>query len=113
MIILTIILFALAATLGLGLISYVLTNKNTPKGVAIIHGTIGASAIVLLLLYVWLYSPGLYLSLIFFVLAALGGFTLIYRDLTGKSLPKWLALGHGLLAVIGFILLLIFVFYSQ
>jgi hypothetical protein len=49
-------------------------------------------------------------SIVLFVMAALGGLVLIYRDMTGKSIPKWLAVGHGLIAVAGFIFLLIYTF---
>ena len=33
---------------------------------------------------------------------------MVFRDLSGKPIPKFLAVGHGLLAVGGFVLLLIF-----
>lgn len=87
MLILAIVLFAIAALLGFYLLTFVLQNKNTPKGVAFTHGPLAAMG-----------------------LAALGGFSLIYRDLTGSPLPKWLAIGHGLTALIAFIFLIIFAF---
>ncbi|GEM_PF-4197312 len=34
----------------------------------------------------------------------------IYRDLIGKFIPKWLAVGHGMAALIGFLFLIIFIF---
>jgi hypothetical protein len=40
----------------------------------------------------------------------LGGIVLFVRDITKKSIPKWLALVHGLVAVVGFIFLLVFTF---
>jgi hypothetical protein len=49
-------------------------------------------------------------SAVLFVIAALGGFIMMARDVTGKSIPKWLAVVHGLLAVTGFVLLLVFAF---
>ena len=110
MLTLTIIIFAIVALLGLLLLTYILKNKNTPKGVAIIHGSFGALGILLLAIYICLYSSRPYLSLIIFILAAVGGFIMMFRDITGRSLPKWLALGHGSIAVIGFILLLVFFF---
>lgn len=100
--------FALAAILGMILISYVLQNKETPKGLAFTHGPLGAIGIVLLIIYVIYHSPGPIESIVLFVLAAFMGFILIFRDLTGRSIPKWLALLHGLTAVTGFIFLLIF-----
>lgn len=112
MLILAIILFALAALLGMYLLSFVLQNKNTPKGIAFIHGPLAAAGLVLLIIYAFYHSPSPIISIILFVLAALGGFLLIYRDITGKSIPSWLAIGHGTLAVVGFVFLLVFVFFS-
>lgn len=103
-------LFALAAILGLILISYVLKGKETPKGVMIVHGLFAAVALVLLLSYVFGDKPGPVESAVLFVIAALGGFIMMARDVTGKSIPKWLAVVHGLLAVTGFVLLLVFAF---
>jgi hypothetical protein len=46
-------------------------------------------------------------SIVLFVLAALGGITLFIRDIQHKPLPKWLAIMHGLVAIIGFAVLFI------
>lgn len=110
MLITAILIFALTALLGLYLLSFVLRKKDTPKGVAFTHGPLGAIGIVILLIYSVLYTPKPIVSLIIFIIAALGGFVLIYRDLTGKTLPRWLAITHGSIAVIGFLTLLVFAF---
>ena len=101
-------IFALAAIFGLTLLTYVLKNKETPKGIMIVHGLFAAVGLVLLFSYIFGNKPGPMESGILFVIAALGGFILLARDLTGKAIPKWLAVAHGLIAVSGFILLLIF-----
>jgi hypothetical protein len=98
-------LFALGAIIGLYLLALVLQKKETPKFVAFIHGAFVATALVLLIIYNSKH-PGLTESVVLFLIAATGGLVLITRDLTGKSLPRWLALAHGLIAVIGFIFLL-------
>ena len=103
-------LFALGALVGMYLLALVLQKKETPKFVAFIHGALVATALVLLICYAYRYTPGPMESIIAFVIAAVGGLTLIVRDVTKKPLPKWLALGHGIIAVIGFILLLMYVF---
>lgn len=110
MLITAIICFALAALLGLYLLSFVLRNKNTPKGIAFIHGPLAAAGLILLIIYSFFHSPSPVASIVLFVLTALGGVMLIYRDLTGKSVPKWLAIGHGIAAVIAFIFLIMFTF---
>lgn len=102
--------FALAALLGMYLLSFVLRGKETPKAVVFTHGPLAAIGIVLLIVYIFKGGPNPWESLILFVLAALGGAYMLFRDLTGKPIPKILAIGHGLLAVTGFVLLLVFAF---
>jgi hypothetical protein len=103
-------LFALGALIGMYLLSLVLQKKETPKVVAFIHGAFVATALVLLIYYTTQNGPGPTEAIVLFIVAALGGATLIIRDLMGKSLPKWLAVGHGLVAVTGFIFLLVYAF---
>jgi hypothetical protein len=45
---------------------------------------------------------------VLFIIAALAGFYLFARDLSKKPVPKAVALIHGVVAVVSFILLLIF-----
>jgi hypothetical protein len=103
-------LFALGALIGMYLLSLILQKKETPKAVAFIHGIFVAAALVLLIIYNAEHGPGLMESIVLFVVAAVGGVVLIMRDLTGKPLPKWLAIGHGLVAVAGFVFLLVYAF---
>lgn len=112
MLLTAIVCFALAAILGLYLLSFVLQNKNTPKGIAFIHGPVAVVGLILLIIYAFFNSPSPIVSIVLFVLAAMGGLMLIYRDLTGKSVPKWLAIGHGLIAVAAFIFLIAFTFFK-
>lgn len=101
-------IFAMAAIAGMYLLSLILRNKSTPKGVTIIHGLMAATALVLLIIYCFGNTPGPWSSIIIFTLAAIGGFILNYRDITGKKVPKWLGVAHGLLAITGFVLLILF-----
>jgi len=101
-------LFGLGALVGMYLLALVLQKKETPKIVALIHGLFVAAALALLIFYAINGHPDLSETIIIFVLAALGGITLITRDLTKKSLPPWLAVGHAIVAVIGFLYLLIY-----
>lgn len=100
-------LFSLAAILGLILISYVLRSKETPKAVAFIHGPVAAIALIILIIYTINHDRMFIASIVLFVIAALGGIILFIKDLTGKTVPKWLAVVHGLVAVSGFTVLLI------
>lgn len=103
-------LFSIAALLGMFLLSLVLQKKETPKAIAFIHGLFAAVALVILLIYTFRTEPDLTAASVLFVIAAIGGFVLIARDLMGKSLPKSLAVAHGLLAVTGFVFLLAYAF---
>jgi hypothetical protein len=44
------------------------------------------------------------------VIAAIGGIIVFARDITNKPVPKWLAIVHGLVAVAGFLFLLLYSF---
>ncbi|MCE3227814.1 MAG: hypothetical protein K0S32_2365 [Bacteroidetes bacterium] len=103
-------LFALGALIGIYLLTLVLQKKETPKFVAIIHGAFVIAALILLINYSMNEGPKPVESIVLFIVAALGGLILFIRDMSGKPLPKWLAIGHGLIAVAGFIFLLAFAF---
>lgn len=112
MLISAIILFALAAVLGLYLLSYVLRNKNTPKGLAFTHGPLAVLGLIVLLIYAFVHRPAPIISIMLFVFAVLGGLVLIYRDITGKSVPKWMAMVHGAMAIIALVFLVLFAFVA-
>jgi hypothetical protein len=103
-------LFAIAAMIGIYLLTFVLQKKETPKPVAIIHGLLAATALVLLIVHTSKTGADLIQVIVFFIITALGGLVLFVRDIMGKSLPKSLAVIHGLLAVISFIFLLTYTF---
>lgn len=107
----SIILFAVAAVLGLTILLALLKKKETPKPVVYAHGLFAAIALVLLIVY-GIKNPGHFprLSIILFVLAALGGFYLFFNDMKRKPGPVALAIVHALAAVAGFVTLLLFVF---
>lgn len=103
-------LFILAACFGLVVLLKILTDKPTPKLVVFSHGLIAATALLLVLYTAWNNPQGLLLaSLVIFVLAALGGFTLLSFDLRHKPIPKLLAVAHPFVAVIGLLILIVFV----
>lgn len=106
-----VVLFAIAAAGGL-LMAGVRTfsNRNPPAWLAMLHGLLAAAGLTLLLfaaftagiptLAVW--------ALILLVLAALGGLflNLGYQE-KRELLPKPVMYVHALIAVIGFILLIV------
>jgi hypothetical protein len=101
-------ILALTAILGLTLLSFVLRNVETPRIIVILHGLLAATGLGFLLYYVYGNEPRPVESAVLLVIAALGGFIMVSRDLTGRPIPKWLAMVHGLVAVCGFIFLIVF-----
>ena len=106
-------LFALAAVLGLVIATAIFTkNPSTPKGAVYAHGIAAAAALVLLIVYA-VNNPENYpkISIILFVVAALGGLVLFINDMKKKPGPSGLVIVHALAAVIAFILLLTFALF--
>ncbi len=107
MLIISIILFAIAAVFGLMNLTAILKSTSTNKGVVYTHGVFAAVGLVLLIVYaLGADAKSVSTSITLFVIAALGGFLLFGRDLMKKAGPKWLAVVHGLIAVASFIILL-------
>jgi len=106
---LIIILFAVAAVIGLTMAMAALQGKFPPVPSAVLHGLLAASALVLLLIAVLSQGaagPAAW-ALGLLLLAAVGGFGLAFGfHARKKPLPKGFVAGHALLAVIGFLLLL-------
>ncbi|HNP08127.1 MAG TPA: hypothetical protein PKN99_10910 [Cyclobacteriaceae bacterium] len=104
-------LFAVAAVLGLIILLKWLSKNDASKGVIYSHGIIAATALVLIIVYA-LQNPAHYpqLSIILFVLGALGGFYLFFNNLKSNARPIGIAFVHALIAVAGFVTLLIFAF---
>lgn len=110
-----IVLFAVAAVGGLTMAVLHFRGRTPPSPVlAALHGVLAASGLVVLLLAVVKAATGgaAGISLGLFVLAALGGFALLSFHLRGRALPNGLVVGHGLLAVAAFVVLLSAVFLT-
>jgi hypothetical protein len=106
-------LFALAAVMGLVIATAIFNKKlSTPKPAVVAHGIFGATALVLLIYYM-VQNPDNYpkVSLILFIVAALGGFVLLYNDLKKNPGPLSIVIVHALVAVTAFVLLLAFVLF--
>lgn len=103
-------LLGMGAIVGMYMLTLVLGDKRPPRVAMFIHGIFVAIGLALLIWYSMGNEPGPSGSVVILLIAALGGIVLVYKDITGKIIPKWLAVLHGLAAVIGFTLLLIFAF---
>lgn len=107
-------LFIIGAIFGLIVLTAVLRNRPTPKPVVLFHGLFVATALVLVLITVLTGQTDKLLvsSLVLFIIAAFGGFTLLFNDLLKKPIPKWLAVLHPLIAATGLIALIVYVLPS-
>lgn len=111
---------AAAAVLGLaalgGLTLAVMRLSGTllpPTWIALVHGAIAATGLALLISVVvaggvaWLINAALGVL----VLAALGGATIFLGfHMRNRALPIPLVIGHGLIAITGYVLLLVRIF---
>ncbi|MFO7448400.1 MAG: hypothetical protein R6W90_18730 [Ignavibacteriaceae bacterium] len=103
MLAISVIMFAIAAALGLVLITAILKNKKPTRGAVIGHGLFAATGLTLVIIYTINNpdnSPDI--SLVLLIVAALGGFILLARDLSGKPGLKGLAVIHASAAVFAF-----------
>ena len=106
----TLVLFAIAALGGLVLASIRLRGSNPPLALALVHGAVAAAGLVALIAAVLHASaspssPRIALAL--FVVAALGGFVLFATHLRKRNIPVPLMLIHAVVAVGGFVTLLV------
>ena len=104
-------LFALSAVLGLTILIKWLSKKDASKGVIYSHGIVAATALGILVAYA-IMNPANFpkVSIILFAIAAVGGFYMFFNDLRKKMSPMAIAFIHAILAVAGFVTLLLFVF---
>lgn len=105
-------LFVLAAFMGLIVLIEILCDRPTPKGVVYTHGIFAGIGLLLLILFM-VYHQGTnpILSVTILILAALGGVALFTIDIRKKPIPKWLALLHPLIAIIGLITLIAYALF--
>lgn len=103
MVITAIILISLAVILGLYLIKFVLKKQSPPKGVALIHGTLAALGIIVLLIYALTTDSHHkhWDSIIIFIVGATGGVYLFYKDIRHLEIPIWVAVLHGAIGLTG------------
>ena len=104
----TVLIFAVAAIVGLTMALAVFQGRLPPIASAITHGALAATGLVLLIVAVCHGAVGpARWALGFFLVAALGGFTLVLAyHARKKNLPANFVVGHATLAVIGLLLLL-------
>jgi hypothetical protein len=108
------ILFALAAVGGVAMLAMRLGGtERPPTALAVVHGLLAAAGLVTLIgaAQAAPVPTAVLVALAGFGLAALGGLALFFLyHLKGRALPVPLMLGHGSVAVLSFLLLMVGVF---
>jgi hypothetical protein len=107
---LPLLLFAIAAVGGLVMAVVRFKGRNPPLGLALLHGALAAAGLVALIVFIVRASatPSLArISLGLFVVAALGGFVLFATHLRHRNIQIPLMLIHAVVAVGGFVALLV------
>lgn len=109
-IVVAIVLFLFAAVFGLVVLTAILKDRPTPKPIVFIHGGLALIALLILITYVAVghTEPLIVSSVILFVLAAVGGLTLFIFDISGKTIPKTIAIIHPIVAIAGVVTLIIY-----
>ena len=108
--IVALILFALAAVGGLVLALQRFTGKPLPSlPLALVHGLAAAAGLVALIVFVANNggASAARIGLVILLIAALGGFVLFTRHLKQVALPIPIVVLHALVAVAGFVTLLV------
>jgi hypothetical protein len=114
MLVASILFFAVAAVCGIVLATMRLRNQSMPPCLAMTHGGLAATGVVLLIIAIAVCvkcNAMLTTALVLFIFAAIGGVYMAAAfSMCKKTLPIPLMLGHGALAVVAFVLLLMRVF---
>ena len=109
--VIALVLFGLAALGGLVMAGIVFRGaERPPTAIALVHGAAAAAGLIALIVAVVMGAgvPGLArTALIVFIVAAAGGFFLFAQHMQKKALPKGVVVVHALVAVTGFVLLLV------
>ncbi|MFP4469307.1 MAG: hypothetical protein ACLFPE_01410 [Bacteroidales bacterium] len=107
------ILIGLGVIVG-GVMAYFGLQKNPiPKGLAILHGALVGTGIILLLIYA--ITTGSHHkhwdSIIIFLIAATGGVYLLMKDLTSNKPPIAVMIVHALIGLGGIVWLTVHLFH--
>ncbi len=108
--VIALVLFGLAALGGLYMAAVRFRGaERPPTAIALVHGAAAAAGLIALIVaVVGATVPGLArTALVVFIVAALGGFFLFAQHLQKKALPINVMVVHALVAVAGFVLLLV------
>lgn len=104
----SIVLFLVAAVVGIYMAARIFGGKVPPWAAVILHGALAASGLLVLLysLYIGPQPTTLMIGAGLLVVAALGGFFMFSFQLQNQAPPKAVVVVHALAAVLGVVCLL-------
>ena len=107
----SLVLFLIGAIFGIIVWTAIFRNRPTPKPVVYIHGLIVVIAFIVLLIFAATAAAGSapLTAIILFAIAAVGGLILFSTDMAKKTIPRWLAILHPIIAVLGVVALIIYI----
>jgi hypothetical protein len=108
--VIALVLFGLAALGGVYMAAIRFRGADRPPtGIALVHGAGAAAGLIALIVTVMgsAAPPLARTALIVFIVAAAGGFFLFAQHMQKKALPIPVVVIHGLVAVTGFVILLV------
>ncbi len=107
MFLLSLILLLVAMIFGSLTLIRILKNKRTNKPIVVLHGVFAGFGLLMVLTYIAMGHTSTLpiVGATFLGIAAVGGFIMFGIDISKKRVPKSLAIGHPILAVIGVLLL--------
>jgi len=101
--------FAIAALLGMTMLTNWIQKKRPYSILVISKGVFAAIGFACMVTQAVTSHSGFpTVSLVFFILAALGGSFLLYNDLTKQHVPVPVALIHGSLALVAIVMLIVY-----
>lgn len=113
--VIALVLFGLAALGGVYMATLRFRGaERPPTAIALVHGAAAAAGLIALIVAVMgEATPGhARTALIVFIVAAIGGFYLFAQHMQNKALPIPVMVIHALVAVSGFLLLLVAVMHA-
>jgi len=110
MLVIGMLFLLLTILFGAIVLTAILKNKKTPKPIVLLHGCAALFSILVLASYIAAghFDYLLITSVVLFILAALGGLSLLIIDVLHKSISKVIIIVHPLIALSGFIVLFIY-----
>lgn len=112
MLVTALVLFIIGALGGIVMARQIFAGRTPDPAIAILHGLANGTGLILLIIAAAtrVIPDAATTALVLFIITASGGLYLASFHLRGKPHPRWLVLGHALIAAASVIALLVALF---